>query len=303
MNTDSKQTVAVCILTYRRPAMLERVVRSVMAQEPESDWTHFAVVIDNDEAASGAAVIDELNTAFPNRIRYFVERRKGISQARNRALAETLGADFVAFIDDDEYAQRSWLRNLLAIQRKTGADVVLGPVHPDFESAPDWAIRGKFFAAQDHPSGAPVRYINAGNVLISAAVASHYRFDPRFDLTGGEDTHFFERVRMDGARFVWAGDAHVFEFIPAQRTRVDWVVRRAISNANRFTRACLCLQPNPAMVVKRAAKGIASVLYGIATLPGAVLGKHYGVRAFVSLGRGIGTLTALVRMQDIYYSD
>ena len=75
------------------------------------------------------------------RVCYENEPVQNISLARNRAVLLSRG-EYVAFIDDDEFPQKYWLYNHFQMIKKTGADGVLGPVIPHFESgAPEWLIK------------------------------------------------------------------------------------------------------------------------------------------------------------------
>jgi succinoglycan biosynthesis protein ExoM len=71
-------------------------------------------------------------------VRYVQEPRRGISYARNTCLDHVArDAEFFAMIDDDEVPELDWLEQLLCAQARAGADVVRGPVVPDFpEGAP-----------------------------------------------------------------------------------------------------------------------------------------------------------------------
>jgi hypothetical protein len=60
-------------------------------------------------------------------------------------------------------------------------------------------------------------------------------FDDRFQLTGGEDVHFFTRVRLAGFNIVWSGDAIVNETISSDRANLGSVLRRAYRGGNCYT--------------------------------------------------------------------
>src|SRR5207253_3651446 len=75
-----------------------------------------------------------------NRIRYVVEPKAGIAHARNRGLHEARG-EYLAFIDDDAWAERNWLENLFAPLQtvRPTPECVVGPVSLVWEGKkPDW---------------------------------------------------------------------------------------------------------------------------------------------------------------------
>ncbi|HEY7768427.1 glycosyltransferase, partial [Longimicrobium sp.] len=126
--------VAVCAVTYLRPRGLARLLEGLAAlrfgggRGPELE----IVVVDNDPARSAEAVCDEWSDRLPWPLRYRHEERRGVSHARNAAVAAAreAGAEMMAFIDDDEVPQPGWLDELLRVQAQHDADVVAGPVLP-----------------------------------------------------------------------------------------------------------------------------------------------------------------------------
>jgi glycosyltransferase involved in cell wall biosynthesis len=296
------KTVAVCMLTYKRPALMNRALLSLLDQEIDSATSYTIIVIDNDKEGSARGAVRRIAAACPTKVLYAVEPRLGIARARNCALELRKGFDFVAFLDDDEFAPPTWLNSLLSVQANTQADVVCGPVVPVYSSAPQWIIRGGFFSPRIRETGSPVRFVASGNVLIEGKCASTYSFDLRFDATGGEDTHFFERLHMSGAKMVWAAEAMVYENYPAGRMNAEWIVDRARSSANRFTRAYVYLNPGTLAYVVRVMKGAGSMVCGVVMMPFGVLGKHYRIKSLMMIGRGMGTFSALRNRSHHYYS-
>lgn len=52
-------------------------------------------------------------------------------------------------------------------------------------------------------------------------------FDSAYDLTGGEDSDFFDRLHKAGKIMVWLDEAPAFESVPPARVTVSWVCRRS----------------------------------------------------------------------------
>jgi glycosyltransferase involved in cell wall biosynthesis len=295
--------VAVCVTTYLRPLGLARLLQALDALEfvkspaPELE----VVVVDNDPAGSAATVCDEWRARLRWPLRYEHETRRGVSQARNRAVAATRDADFIAFIDDDEVPAPGWLDELLRVQAAYEADVVSGPVLERFEEgAPDWVIRGKFFTPRRDPTGFRRVDPGAGNVLIRTAALEGMEppFDERFALTGGEDTHLFLRLANAGRVMVWADDAVAYEYIPRSRTRVRWILLRVYRGANTWSACERELQPSLRARGMRVAKGVARIAAGAALLPVSWLfGRHMIVRSLWYMSFGAGNLAGMAGLQ------
>jgi succinoglycan biosynthesis protein ExoM len=198
----------------------------------------FFVVVDNLPDGRAEAVCDRARPHLPSALYFAEEPERGIAFARNRAVSTALahGADFIAFIDDDDLPRPDWLVHLAERQRATGADLVHGiwrvPEHLDIPKS----LRGiKFLKPPDFDqmnrwgslSGAATC-----NVLIGRRVVEHFRqvgqvFRPEFALTGGGDTDFFIRARVAGFRFAVAPDSVVFRDWTAARLTWRGILRRA----------------------------------------------------------------------------
>ncbi|HWZ52852.1 MAG TPA: glycosyltransferase family 2 protein [Granulicella sp.] len=294
--------IQVCLLTYKRPDLLRDTLASLRAQMLSDPLVKIHIlVVDNDASGSG---FETFKTAMEDGLvpaRYVCEPDRGITNARNRALVESAAMDYIAFIDDDEVASPEWLHHLYLTLQRYHADIVTGPVTPEFVDAPNWIVRGGFFRMRAMPTGAPVDCVATNNVLFRAALTRAYKFDSRFSATGGEDTLFFMRMKRDGLRLVWCQEAEVFETVPPSRTKLRWMLQRARSEANRYTRCCLDVDGSATMRFKRFGKAFLGCCSGLALLPAGLVSRKYTVRGLQLIFRAIGTWTALWGTQTIYY--
>jgi succinoglycan biosynthesis protein ExoM len=294
--------VQVCLLTYKRPALLRQALASLCSQViPRLLIEMHILVVDNDAAGSGHEVFQDALKDSRVRARYVCEPGRGIANARNRALLESTGMDYIAFIDDDEVATLHWLHELYTTLQRYNADIVTGPVTPEFIDAPRWIVQGGFFQMRPLQTGREVDFVATNNVLFRADLARTYKFDSRFDATGGEDTHFFMRMRMDGLRLIWCQEAEVIETVPQNRTKLRWMLQRAQSEANRYTRCCLDLDRSVAARFKRLGKALLGCGAGLLLVPAGLVSRKYALRGLQWVFRAIGTWTALWGAQTIYY--
>lgn len=292
--------VAICALTFHRPEGLSSLLAALNLLRVPEGVTVSIVVVDNDEFGSGEAIVESAGASLAFPLTYVIEARRGIAQARNAAVAAAISgdADLVAFIDDDEVPDADWLTGLLEVQASTGADVVTGPVVPAFaEEPPDWVEQGKFYDRPRFPTGTRLTYARTSNVLIAARLLRDPwpPFDERYATTGGEDTHFFMRVRLNGAHIAWADDAVVRELVPPSRISVGWLVRRAYSRGNTLSLCLRDLQDSWPRRVKRVAAAAVEVGGGVALLAtGPFRGKAVRVAALQKLAYGAGLASGLV---------
>ena len=293
---EESMRVAVCVATFQRVKLLQGLLDALalLSFKKVPEPTLQIVVVDNDAAQSARSVCRFANLPWP--VRYVCEPRRGIAFARNRAIECAAESDFLAFIDDDELPASQWLDELLHAQSQFHADVVSGSLIPAFsKDVPNWARNGKFFERPVFRTGSPVQLCSTGNVLIRSAVfAVVPGFDERFNLTGGEDTHFFLRVREAGFRMVFSSEAVVHEPISAERANATWLLKRGFQTGNCWAHCERSLKPGWKASAARVAKEIIHIGRGTLRLLAApFLGKAQLVRALQIVSGSVGTLAGV----------
>ncbi|WP_425320929.1 glycosyltransferase family 2 protein [Actinomyces bowdenii] len=233
--------LTIAMLTYRRNTYLEEVLPLLVAQARSVAPRARArvLIVDNDPDAGGRRVVAAARAQAPGMIDYVHEPAPGIVAGRNRALSESADSDLLVFIDDDEIPGPGWLEALLRTWRARGCAAVTGPTPPSFEAEPDgWVRASGAFDSWSAADGAQVRSADTGNLLLdlSAVRAMGLRFDPRYGLTGGEDSLFTRQLTLGGGRIVFAAEAVVTKRVPAARARRAWVLQRAYRSGSSWAR-------------------------------------------------------------------
>lgn len=302
--------VAVCIATFRRPALLRGLLESLGAMAFRARAPRVTLlVVDNDAAGSARAEVDAARPALPLETEYLVEPERNIALARNRGVARALelGADFVAFVDDDEVVRADWLERLLEAQARWGADAVCGNVVPRFSAqAPAWAPRTGLFAQRLPPAGTPLPVASTNNVLVSPRLlrGPGRPFDPAFGVTGSSDSLFFLAAARRGARVVSAPEAVVEEHIPPARSSVGWVTRRAFRVGNAAVYCERALPRHERRLAQRIARASLRMAASAAALPVAALAGRAGLlRAFHGVCYGAGCLAAVAGYRYAEYRE
>lgn len=208
--------IAVCVCTCGRPKMLTACLASLASLSLPASAAVTVIVVDNEAQPNNSKIVLDWSQTIRGLASVYVhEPRRGISQARNAAITKALelGADWIAFIDDDEVADANWLQALWSAAGQHTADIVAGPV-PQFS-----AEGAQIWKGPKRTEGSRMKRCAAGNVLFRTSIASEngLRFDSRFDLTGGEDTDFFSRAHRLGAVIVWTNTAIAREIVPPTR--------------------------------------------------------------------------------------
>lgn len=297
MGSSGGTRVAVCVATMHRPVGLGALLASLADLEVPPDVLLRVVVVDNDAHGSARAVVEEWREKIPGDLLFVVEETRGIPYARNRGVSAAVDCDWIAFVDDDEVVDPRWLVELLRVARAYGADIVTGTVLPRFvEPPPTWVTKGRFFERTRRATGTVIPHARTSNALVATRLltGSPAPFSERLALTGGSDTHFFQRVRLAGARIVWADDAVVTEAVPASRVHPRWLLQREYRRGNTRSLCLRDLEDSPRRRAKRVAAAGVHVATGVgivmsSTLRGRVALLH-GARR---IAFGLGLLTGL----------
>jgi GT2 family glycosyltransferase len=301
MTAVSTSTIAVCICTHKRPHLLKRTLEELAAQATFGRFTYSIVVSDNDRLQSAKPVVTTFSAASSIPTIYCVEPEQNIALARNKAIAMAK-ADYVAFIDDDEFPAPDWLATLLGACEIHGADGALGPVRPFFDQPPPkWLLRGRFCERPEHRTGQPLHWkqTRTGNALVKSKILD--RIQPPFRRefgNGGEDQDFFRRMIQEGHRFVWCNEAVVYELVPPERWKRSYMLRRALLRGQNER-----LLLNATSISKSL---VAVPLYAF-LLPFLLpLGQHLFLRYLIRLLDHAGKLLAAIGLQPLgtrYLSD
>lgn len=232
---DRSIPIVVCIPCFRRPQHLRLTLESLAGQR--TDRRFAVVIVENDAAGCGSvSVAAEFLRAGKFAGLCVIEPRQGNCHAINAAFetarATFPGAVHFLMIDDDEIASRDWLGLMVRSAEATGADLVGGPVQPNFDDVSKNGLRRHpaFRPAYDYSGTVPIIY-GCGNCLITRTVFAKLgdpAFDVRFNFLGGGDTDFFVRCRLAGMKFHWAAEAVITETVPPSRTNPGWLAQRGL---------------------------------------------------------------------------
>lgn len=292
---------SVCVCTCRRPEMLDRLLGELATHDYGGLQGEF-VIVDNDPAGSGLAVIEGWRDRLPFALTVRHVTEQNIARARNAGVAAARG-EWLLILDDDEWPAPDWARALFQAQRQHAADAVFGPVIPHYaHDVPSWIAQADYFAARQFAEGAPLRGTQTytSNVLIRRQALSGIAgpFDPAFGLTGGSDAMLFQDMAERGAVLVWTQTARVHETVPRARANVPWLLRRAYSGGQIYVRVQTGTLPPDArraaawsLGLRALAQFPIAVVIGLACLP---LSRGNAVRWWRKASAQLGKLTGLL---------
>lgn len=228
-------TVAVC--TRDRAQLLPDCLAAVQAQlEPAGGLE--VVVVDDGSVDATPAVLTAMARS-DRRIRWFCQRPRGLSAARNTALA-LAKAPLVVFIDDDARPREGWLLAVMAPFADPAVSVVGGPVLPVWPGGrtPIWlppalvdyySVRNPSLAAgpvgvEHDPIGANVA-LRRDRILAVGGFSLRAGRDGQ-SLRSNEEVELIRRLRSAGDAIWFHPEAVVDHLIAPERVRFFWLVRR-----------------------------------------------------------------------------
>jgi len=287
--------------------MLHKLISTIIScHYDESKITDISlVVVDNDPEKSAEETVLNLKKEFQGsiKIEYHNYPVKGLSNVRNEILEKglALNPDFIVFIDDDEHVTSELINELVGTIEANQGDMVMGPVIPEFEGYVPENI-SKWFSRPLFENNHRLDFVATNNLIIKTdtLLKTGVRFDPRFNLTGAEDSYFGIQMFRKGATCYWSSNAVVYDNVPAERANINWLIRRYFNGANTYTYILILDR----QFIDLTLKIITSCFYiiaGILTIPVLLFPakmKFWGVLKF---SEGIGAIAALFRIKYYEY--
>lgn len=260
--------ISVIVCTYNGADRLKCVIDSLLGQNYDANRFEI-LIIDNDSNDNTRDVCEEIiNSSRNKRIKYYFEKNKGLSHARNRGIKESKG-QVVAFIDDDAIAAPDWILRIENALADNSIDAIGGKVLPIFRKPkPRWLsgdIDSVLTMLHLGEQIIPFEYPHIGpcgtNMAFQKRVFDEIGyFDPALGrrgkkLIGAEDTDIQRRLQLVGMKSVYFPDCIVYHHAPESRLTKSWVRKRFFYQG--FSIALLDLKYEPFLsVINRDIKSI-----------------------------------------------
>jgi glycosyltransferase involved in cell wall biosynthesis len=226
-------SVSVVICTWNRAGLLDQTLTRMRELRVPTGLTWELVVVNNNCTDDTDAVAARHRDHLPLRLVH--ETTPGLSNARNRGLAEARG-ELVLWTDDDVRVDPGWLAAAAeGMVRHPDAAGFGGPIAPWFPVEPDPVLMEVFAPLRDGFCGldlgpeerklSPDEYALGANMAFRADRVRGLRFDAGLgrnkDFLGGhEEKAYQDHVRAAGGRLVWLPRLRVEHYVdPARMTR------------------------------------------------------------------------------------
>lgn len=128
----TKTTISILVPSFNRAHYLNGALATLTRQETDGRFDYEVVVIDNASKDETRQVVEAFAATSTVPVRYLYESVPGDAPPRNKGISNTT-SDWLAFFDDDQFAESRWLLNLLDTALKSETRIVGGPVHLDLD--------------------------------------------------------------------------------------------------------------------------------------------------------------------------
>lgn len=230
-----KLSVVVC--TYNRVQLLTDALDSICNQT--LDKSHYEIiVVDNNSTDNTHEVVDEFCRRFTN-VRYCFEPQQGLSYARNRGWREARG-EYVAYLDDDARASRSWLEMALELfERVKPSPMCLGgPILPFYSTEKPVWFKDAGRSWGDAPIFLPRGESFSGSNMLwrKEALEAFGGFPVEIGVKGaylsvGEETMLFKKIWQlsDQPTFYCSPELVVHHWVDPSKMTVFYQLKRAFA--------------------------------------------------------------------------
>lgn len=238
--------ISAIICTRNRAASLDRALTSATRLRIPPGLAWELIVVDNGSSDTTPAVVASFADRLP--IRHVLESVAGLSNARNRGVAEAQGA-LICWTDDDVELDAEWLTAYRdAARAYPDAAFFAGNVTPVLEGpTPAWfaSIAAEpglqsLMASRSFEASVPLSLAGGllpygANFAVRAAEQRRHHFDPALGVSpthrrSGEETAMILAIIADGGTGWSVPGSRVRHMIPASRQTRDyiWSYYRAI---------------------------------------------------------------------------
>lgn len=238
MKNNAATLFTIVICTFNNAKMLRRTLESVNSVVIHDASLVEILVIDNNSRDETSAVCAQFSRVSRFLFRSVFETQQGLSNARNRALAEARDG-VIIFTDDDVVVEPRWLEEYMAEYKDPDVDAVFGPIMPEWGgAAPSWydeRYRASYalldYGATRFVVTMPQHPFFGANFSCRTKWIKEFGgFDPRLGRMGdrlavGEETELFDWLLQTRRAVIYNPRILVWHIIREDRKNKDFLRR------------------------------------------------------------------------------
>lgn len=224
-----KPTISVNICVYKPGPLLAQALDCMLQQKTDDAFSFEVLVIDDEPSDDTVRYVANVSASSSIPVRYVQAGGKGVSHARNVGIANS-DSEWIAWFDQDQTTEPTWLMELFSTAMATGAEWVDGPrdVPLTENDGPRMnaylrACLGEIWegnSVHQHTR----RYASCtGNALVKKSVLNAAGSFDETIVDGWEDWDYVRRVREKGYQCWYAPKALVHHIVPSERLERSFI--------------------------------------------------------------------------------
>lgn len=224
-----KNKVSVIVCTYNRPELLKLCLNSLTSQTTKQKKFE-VIVIDNYGSKKTKDVVDKYKI-----FKYFIEKRTGLSFARNTGFKKAK-FKYITYLDDDAIAEKDWVENIIKFINTHPKVKIFGGPYYRYSSKliPAWIPKefGTFKLSSREKKLKPFReWISGSNIIIEKKLlVSLEGFKTNFGMKGkkigyGEETELQSRILDMGIDIYYSPKIKVKHLFDQRKHSLKWMIK------------------------------------------------------------------------------
>lgn len=229
----SAPKISVIICTYNRDKFLPGALAALTKQSLSAN--EFEILIINNNSTDSTETISKnfIDNHKQLNVRYFVEKQKGLSSARNRGISEA-ASELISFIDDDAEVSTDYLKTAVEFfDNNPDVDAIGGKITPVFESGnePEWLSKYMWGLVTKADYGDHIREYPGSkspygcNMAFRKKVLTDVGMFNSDLLFRSEDKYIFYQLKKHGKKFLYHPKLAVKHHIDNKRITYDSIMK------------------------------------------------------------------------------
>lgn len=238
-------TITVVICTFNNANSLAVTLQQLAAQQVSEEGSFEIVVVDNNSPDQAEMVVRPyLGSEARPMFRYLMERRQGLSYARNTGLEASRGR-YILFTDDDADIPSNWVQRYLDVIADYQPDCLYSKIRVIWDQEKPWWYLPEYlpyfvgldygndvFLVADHRK----EFFGKNFCVRRDLLVEFGGFDPELGRIGnklgaGEETLIFRRLLSSGRRLVYFPDAEVGHRLKPREYEAENILRLHVDGA------------------------------------------------------------------------
>ena len=226
--------ISIIICTYNRTEYLPNCLEHLKNQTAKKEFYEIIIIDNNSSDKTELICKDYIQKNSEINVTYFLEKKPGLSNARNRGIKEAKG-DILCFIDDDGFATADYVKTISKYATNINYSNYIafgGKVIPCYNKGkePIWISKYISGLVSEVDLGTKVKSFNkkypagCNMVFRKEFFENHGGFN--VDLhTRGDDKYIFQKLRDNNYKILYVPELKVSHFIDDYRLEKNFIIR------------------------------------------------------------------------------